>query len=133
MTANIAKKAGLKLFEKHLQRYEPADPLYEIYTDDSGRQKRRKVRPYYRRTGWFHLHHQIDRKSYLVSSAKFLLVYQSGTPAFSNPSRSALITSTWASTSVASGSDGPSSSVCRAISTPDDRLVQLSLQFCFKV
>jgi len=42
MTSALAKKAGLKLFEKHLQRYEPVDPLYETYTDNKGRQKRRK-------------------------------------------------------------------------------------------
>ena len=43
MTTYIAKKAGLKLFEKHLQRYEPTDPLYETYADENGRQRRRKV------------------------------------------------------------------------------------------
>jgi len=53
MAASVARWAGLKLFEKHLQQYEPADPLYETYTDDNGRQKRRKVRPSYRRIGWF--------------------------------------------------------------------------------
>jgi len=42
MATFIAKTAGVKLFEKHLQRYEPADPLYEAYTDENGRQKRRK-------------------------------------------------------------------------------------------
>lgn len=45
MTSALAKKTGLKVFEKHLQRYEPVDPLYETYTDNKGRQKRRKVRP----------------------------------------------------------------------------------------
>ncbi|KIM39371.1 hypothetical protein M413DRAFT_447300 [Hebeloma cylindrosporum] len=35
-------KAGKKLFEKHLERYAPADPLYEFYTNDKGKQKRRK-------------------------------------------------------------------------------------------
>ncbi|KAF5342068.1 hypothetical protein D9611_001577 [Ephemerocybe angulata] len=35
-------KAGKKLFEQHLESYAPADPLYENYTDDRGRQKRRK-------------------------------------------------------------------------------------------
>ncbi|QRV90146.1 hypothetical protein RhiJN_18164 [Ceratobasidium sp. AG-Ba] len=39
---SIAKKAGLKVFEKHLDNYTPADPLYEEYTDDRGRKKRRK-------------------------------------------------------------------------------------------
>lgn len=43
MTSAIARKAGLKLFEKHLERYEPVDPLYETYADENGRQRRRKV------------------------------------------------------------------------------------------
>ncbi|EIN04016.1 hypothetical protein PUNSTDRAFT_123065 [Punctularia strigosozonata HHB-11173 SS5] len=38
----FARKAGLKVFEKHLEQYKPADPLYEYYTDKKGRQKRRK-------------------------------------------------------------------------------------------
>ncbi|KAF9647897.1 hypothetical protein BDM02DRAFT_3116385 [Thelephora ganbajun] len=42
MTTYVINKAGLKLFEQHLKRYEPAHPLYETYTDDNGRQKRRK-------------------------------------------------------------------------------------------
>jgi len=42
MTSTIARKAGLTLFEKHLKNYEPADPLYETYTDNKGRTKRRK-------------------------------------------------------------------------------------------
>lgn len=40
--SDIARKAGLKLFEKHLKQYEPVDPLYETYTDNKGRQRRRK-------------------------------------------------------------------------------------------
>ena len=40
--AAIAKKAGLKVFERHLQNYTPVDPLYEEYTDEQGRKKRRK-------------------------------------------------------------------------------------------
>jgi hypothetical protein len=44
MTSALAQKTGLKVFEKHLKRYEPVDPLYETYTDNKGRQKRRKVR-----------------------------------------------------------------------------------------
>jgi len=55
MATFIAKKAGAKLFEKHLQRYEPVDPLYETYTDENGRQKRRKVHPSYRRIRWFYI------------------------------------------------------------------------------
>lgn len=43
MTSTLAQKAGLKLFEKHLEQYRPVDPLYEQYTDNKGRQKRRKV------------------------------------------------------------------------------------------
>ncbi|GLB44882.1 putative protein with domain of unknown function (DUF4112) [Lyophyllum shimeji] len=35
-------KAGKKLFERHLEQYAPADPLYEFYTDAKGKQKRRK-------------------------------------------------------------------------------------------
>ncbi|KAF8150915.1 hypothetical protein B0H34DRAFT_631699, partial [Crassisporium funariophilum] len=35
-------KAGKKLFEKHLEQYAPADPLYEFVTDEHGKQKRRK-------------------------------------------------------------------------------------------
>ncbi|KAF9481940.1 hypothetical protein BDN70DRAFT_875732 [Pholiota conissans] len=38
----ILNKAGKKLFEKNLERYQPADPLYEHYTDAKGKQKRRK-------------------------------------------------------------------------------------------
>ncbi|GAB1526955.1 hypothetical protein RhiXN_03290 [Rhizoctonia solani] len=38
----IAKKAGLKLFERHLENYSPSDPLYEEYTDENGKKKRRK-------------------------------------------------------------------------------------------
>jgi len=42
MTSTIARKAGLGLFEKHMKNYEPADPLYETYTDNKGKLKRRK-------------------------------------------------------------------------------------------
>ncbi|KAF5343427.1 hypothetical protein D9758_011851 [Tetrapyrgos nigripes] len=38
----LLNKAGKKLFEKHLEQYAPADPLYETYTDPKGRQKRRR-------------------------------------------------------------------------------------------
>jgi hypothetical protein len=43
MASGLARKAGLKLFEKHLEQYTPADPLYEEYTDEKGKKKRRKV------------------------------------------------------------------------------------------
>lgn len=39
----FAQGYGKKLFEKHLKDYEPKDPLYETYTDNKGRQRRRKV------------------------------------------------------------------------------------------
>lgn len=42
MTA-IVGKAGKRLFEKHLEQYAPADPLYEYYTNAKGKKKRRKV------------------------------------------------------------------------------------------
>ncbi|CAE7215065.1 unnamed protein product [Rhizoctonia solani] len=42
MTSAFAKKAGLKVFETHLQNYSPTDPLYEEYTDDRGKKRRRK-------------------------------------------------------------------------------------------
>ncbi|CAE6406253.1 unnamed protein product [Rhizoctonia solani] len=38
----LAKKAGMKVFERHLENYSPSDPLYEEYTDESGKKKRRK-------------------------------------------------------------------------------------------
>ena len=37
-------KAGKKLFARHIERYAPEDPLYEFYTDERGKQKRRKVK-----------------------------------------------------------------------------------------
>ena len=43
MTSTIAKKTGLKLFEQHLRQYEPADPVYETYIDNKGKERRRKV------------------------------------------------------------------------------------------
>lgn len=44
MTQKLAREVGLKLFKDHLEQYQPVDPLYETYTDNKGRQKRRKVR-----------------------------------------------------------------------------------------
>ena len=41
MTALLGK-AGKELFERHLEQYAPADPLYETYTDHKGREKRRR-------------------------------------------------------------------------------------------
>jgi hypothetical protein len=43
MTSKLAHKVGLKLFEKHLQNYEPRDPVYETYVDKKGREKKRRV------------------------------------------------------------------------------------------
>ena len=108
MTTYIAKKAGLKLFEKHLQQYEPVDPLYEIYTDENGRQRRRKVRPSTAVPGRFHARFITMTGNSVVSSVKFLLVYRNGTPASSGPSKGAPITSTPASIYVVSGLDGRS-------------------------
>ncbi|KAG2153989.1 hypothetical protein DEU56DRAFT_772204 [Suillus clintonianus] len=34
--------AGTKLFKKNLEQYQPEDPLYEVYTDNRGKQRRRK-------------------------------------------------------------------------------------------
>lgn len=42
MATYIGKKAGKKLFEQHLEHYTPQDPLYEFYTDERGRQRRRQ-------------------------------------------------------------------------------------------
>ncbi|CCM02229.1 uncharacterized protein FIBRA_04309 [Fibroporia radiculosa] len=42
MTSSVATKVGRKLFAKHIQQYEPADPLYEDYTDERGRRRKRK-------------------------------------------------------------------------------------------
>ncbi|TFK27182.1 hypothetical protein FA15DRAFT_666682 [Coprinopsis marcescibilis] len=42
MATLVLGKAGKELFERHLEQYSPADPLYETYTDEQGRQKRRK-------------------------------------------------------------------------------------------
>jgi len=41
MSAFIGK-AGKKLFAQNLEKYAPVDPLYESYTNDRGKQKRRK-------------------------------------------------------------------------------------------
>ncbi|KAF5359749.1 hypothetical protein D9756_003037 [Leucocoprinus leucothites] len=35
-------KAGKKLFEKHMEQYTPADPLYESYMNEKGQSKRRQ-------------------------------------------------------------------------------------------
>ncbi|CDO75548.1 hypothetical protein BN946_scf184883.g10 [Trametes cinnabarina] len=40
--SNLAIKAGRKLFERNLQQYQPADPMYETYVDKKGRQRRRR-------------------------------------------------------------------------------------------
>jgi hypothetical protein len=39
---SLLNKAGKKLFEKHLEKYTPADPLYETYTTEKGKTKQRK-------------------------------------------------------------------------------------------
>ncbi|CAE6363650.1 unnamed protein product [Rhizoctonia solani] len=40
--STIAKKAVSKVFERHMQNYTPSDPLYEEYTDEHGKKRRRK-------------------------------------------------------------------------------------------
>ncbi|KAK7437956.1 hypothetical protein VKT23_018391 [Stygiomarasmius scandens] len=42
MTSKLLNKAGMALFERHLEQYSPADPMYETYTDNKGKQKRRR-------------------------------------------------------------------------------------------
>lgn len=42
MTSKLAQKAGLKLFEQHINKYSPVDPVYETYTDKKGKQRKRK-------------------------------------------------------------------------------------------
>jgi len=39
---SVAKKYGKHLFEKNLESYSPQDPLYETFTDEHGRERRRK-------------------------------------------------------------------------------------------
>ena len=41
--SSFVESTGKKLFAKHLEKYTPEDPLYEFYTDNKGKQKRRKV------------------------------------------------------------------------------------------
>ncbi|KAG6333099.1 hypothetical protein ID866_5990 [Astraeus odoratus] len=40
--SSYMQKAGVKLFAKHIDQYRPQDPLYEEYTDERGRLRRRK-------------------------------------------------------------------------------------------
>ncbi|KAJ7094055.1 hypothetical protein B0H15DRAFT_831760 [Mycena belliarum] len=42
MTNKLLNKAGKALFEKHLKQYSPADPMYEDYTDDRGKIRKRR-------------------------------------------------------------------------------------------
>ena len=43
MTSKLAQKAGLKLFEQHVNKYSPEDPVYETYIDKNGKERKRKV------------------------------------------------------------------------------------------
>jgi rRNA maturation protein Nop10 len=43
MSSELLGKAGMKLFEKHLDQYAPTDPLYEHWTDERGKKRRRVV------------------------------------------------------------------------------------------
>ncbi|KAJ7747941.1 hypothetical protein DFH07DRAFT_830635 [Mycena maculata] len=38
----LLDRAGLALFEKHLDKYTPVDPMYEDYTDKRGRKRKRR-------------------------------------------------------------------------------------------
>ncbi|KAG6816892.1 hypothetical protein H0H87_002013 [Tephrocybe sp. NHM501043] len=42
MATFLLTKAGKKLFAKHLEQYAPEDALYETYTDEKGKKKRKK-------------------------------------------------------------------------------------------
>ncbi|KAJ6591073.1 hypothetical protein DFH09DRAFT_1026063 [Mycena vulgaris] len=42
MSNALLGKAGKALFEKHLQQYTPADPMYEEFTDARGKKRRRR-------------------------------------------------------------------------------------------
>lgn len=41
---SLATKAARRLVMSHAHQYEPQDPFYEFWTDNNGKQKRRKVR-----------------------------------------------------------------------------------------
>jgi hypothetical protein len=43
MSSKLLNKAGKALFEKHLDKYTPADPMYEEYVDAKGKKRRRRV------------------------------------------------------------------------------------------
>lgn len=40
--SSYMQNVGVKLFAKHIEEYAPQDPMYEVYTDERGRQKRRR-------------------------------------------------------------------------------------------
>ncbi|KAJ7130187.1 hypothetical protein C8R44DRAFT_731750 [Mycena epipterygia] len=42
MSNALLNKAGKALFERHLEQYTPADPMYEEYTDNRGKKRRRR-------------------------------------------------------------------------------------------
>jgi hypothetical protein len=41
--ASVLTEAGKKLFEHHMEQYAPPDPMYEFYTDEKGKKRKRKV------------------------------------------------------------------------------------------
>lgn len=71
MTSKLAQKVGLKLFDKHLAQYTPADPLYETYTDNRGKERRRKVCQAF--VGVLHLGRALIELSILMYSESFRL------------------------------------------------------------
>ena len=64
MSKMILKKAGehygQNLFTRNLEQYTPADPLFEYYTNESGKKKKRKV--------WFSLSLFFNTQLYIFCS-----------------------------------------------------------------
>jgi hypothetical protein len=77
MSTKILGKAGKKLFERHLDRYAPADPLYEFYTDNHGKKCRRKVFALTVHLGLYQMRLRIIRPS-----ANYHRVFPRATPRF---------------------------------------------------
>ena len=97
----ILAKAGKKLFERHLEQYAPQDPLYEFYSNEKGKQKRRKVRAIRIEPPFYEL---------IYDSALFLLDFVSVMPRSSGRSSGGHTISIRGFTFAGFGSDGRSSS-----------------------
>lgn len=119
MATKLAQKAGLAVFEKHMENYRPADPYYEVYVDKKGREKRRRVSRgtdgargaghWALRTGHCALLCMLTMA--VTPSVIYLLDYQSETQRSSRVSTDAPTTSTKASTFVVCALGGLSCSV----------------------